>query len=105
MKDSTEIIESCGIASAAVRFGLVLPAFLLSLRSTKTPSLRHQQTASEQIQVRQSEGGIQPGRILRQSAVANLAEPPKALDHVENMFDSGPSRGSSTVDESWYSLK
>src|SRR6266478_3851953 len=72
--------------------------FCAASRSSGTRPLRWQQAASQQIEIRQREGDIQPHGILRQSTVANFAKAPQALDHIEYMFDTGPSSGASTVD-------
>jgi hypothetical protein len=53
----------------------------------KVAALPWQQAASQQIQIRQREGGIQPRGILRQPTVANFAKAPQALDHVEGVLD------------------
>jgi hypothetical protein len=74
--------------------------FSLYPRSSGVPSLRRHQSPSQQIQIRQREAREQARRILRQSPVANFAKTPQALDHVEDMFDAGPSGGAATVDES-----
>ena len=54
----------------------------------------------QHIEVRQGEARIQSRGILGQSAVANLAKAPQALEHVKDMLDSGPSGGSAPLNPS-----
>jgi hypothetical protein len=52
-------------------------------------TLRPQQDASTQVQIAKREGNEQTMRILRQTAIENVAEAKNALDDVENMLDTG----------------
>src|SRR5271163_173043 len=99
MRKAIEVIESFAVErKSACLCGFSRSISALS-RSSGARSLRWQQSAPQQIQIREREGGIQPDRILRQAAVANFAKTPEALDHVENMFDAGASGGAAAVDE------
>lgn len=99
MKEAMEVIAKFAAEDQSARLFGVSRRFCPSSRSSGTPPLRWQQAASEQIQIRQREGGVQPCSVLRQPAVSNFAEPPQTLDDVKDVFDAGPSRGATTVDE------
>src|SRR6185312_2107463 len=58
-------------------------------RSAATRLPYGHQLASDHVQVRQSEGGKQPRGVLRKPSVADLAEAPEALHHVEGMLAPG----------------
>src|ERR1700726_3684763 len=100
MNRTMKVIEECMQSAASARFRCALRAFRCSPRSPGTPPLWRQQSTPQQIQVRQRKGGVQPRGVLGQAAVANLAKAPQALDHMEGMFDTGPSSGAPAVDES-----
>src|SRR5437879_4934990 len=99
MNGTLKVTAKCATEGWAGCFGLVSRTFWSSSQSRGIPPLRWQQSAPQQIQVRQREGGIQPHGVLRQPTVANFAKAPQALDHMEHMLDAGPSCGAPTVDE------
>jgi hypothetical protein len=90
----------CDADWARARFRCLFLASRCSSPLTSTRPLRRQQSTPQQTQVRQRKCGIQPPSVLGQAAVvANLAEAPQALDHMEGMLDTGPGRGTPAVDE------
>src|SRR5579863_6695736 len=99
MKEPTKVTEIPAIERTESRLCSFCRSILALPRSSGARSL-WQQSASQQIQICQREGAIQPGGVLRQATVANFAKAPEALDHVEYMFDTGPRSGAATVDES-----
>src|ERR1035437_7795687 len=99
MKKPIKVIEISTVEGRSTRLCRFSRGTLALARSTGAASLRWQQSPSQQIQIRQREGREQAHRILRQPAVANFAKAPQALDHMENMFDTGSSGGAATVDE------
>src|SRR6185312_3908964 len=66
--------------------------------SSETPCLRWQQPSPQQVQVRQSEGREQPRGVLRQAAVAHLAEAPQPFDYVEDVLASSPGSRAQPID-------
>src|SRR4029077_278570 len=99
MNEAMEVIAKFAVEDKSAPLCGVSLCFCTASRSSGTRPLRWQQAATQQIQIRQREGGIQPRGILRQSTVANFAKAPQALDHVEGMLDAGPSSGAATVNE------
>src|SRR5437764_2247815 len=72
-------------------------SFCLS-RSASTRPLRCQQAPSDQIQVRQREGGEQPGGVLGQAPVTHLGEAPQALHDMEGVLAAGPNGRTQAVE-------
>src|SRR5208282_5897772 len=99
MNEAMEVIAKFAAEDKSAPLCGVSRCFCTASRSSGTRPLWWQQAASQQIQIRQREGGIQPHGILRQSTVANFAKAPQALDHMEDMLDARPSSGASTVNE------
>ena len=58
-------------------------------QSSSTRLLRFQQSSPDDIQVGERSGHFQPVQVLRQSAVAGLAEAKDVLDHAEHVLDLG----------------
>ena len=58
-------------------------------RFSPTPLLRFQQASPDEVQVGERGGDLEPVQVLRQAAVAYLAEAEDVLDHAEDMFDLG----------------
>jgi len=98
MNEAMEVIAKFAAEDKSASLRGVSRFFCSASRSSGTAPLRWQQAASQQIQIRQREGGIQPHGILRQPTIANFAKAPQALDDVEGMLDSGPSGGAPAVD-------
>ena len=95
----TSVIAKCAATVAEARCGLVSRSFQPISRSPGAIPLSWQQSSPQQIQIRQGEGGVQARRVLSQSTVAHLVKAPQALDHVEDMLDTGPSGRAPTIDE------
>src|ERR1700680_3501758 len=99
MNGTMKVMAKCAAEPKSAHLRQVSRAFCCSSRSQGTPPLRWQQSASQQVQVRQREGGVQPRGVLRQATVAHFAKAPQALDHMEGMLDTGPGTGAQAVDE------
>lgn len=90
MNEREKFIAKSAVQFAATHLRRVSVAFWKSSSSQGVRPLRRQQSSSHQIQIRQRERRVQPRRILRQAAIANFAEAPQALNHMEDMFDARP---------------
>src|SRR5882724_5272021 len=95
----TRVMAKCAATGSEARRGLVSRSFRSISQSSGATPLWRQQSLPQQIQVRQGEGGVQPCRVLSRSTVAHLAKSPQALDHVEDMLDTGPSGRAPTIEE------
>src|SRR5229473_7270678 len=58
-------------------------------RFSSTRSLRREQLSSHHVQISQRSGHLESVQVLRQTAVAGLAEAEYVLDHSEHVLDLG----------------
>src|SRR5690606_40048699 len=78
--------------------GRLSAGFLPFARSQETRLPLRQQSAPQQIEIRQCKRSEQPCRVLRHSAIPDLVEPPKPLHHMEGMLAAGPNLRTSAID-------
>jgi hypothetical protein len=58
-----------------------------------------QQSAAQQIQIRQCEDGIASYGVFRPAAVAHPGKSPRVLNDMKHMLNSGARRGTTAVEE------